>query len=175
MFSIEHAGVTPDIILMGKGIASGMPLAVMGAPQVVMDQAPYGSQGGTFNGNAVACAAAVATLDVIADENLLEKAATQGAYLLERLQDVASHFASGQIDVRGRGLMVAVEMLRADGSAAKTEVEALLARCRAHGLLMLGAGAESNAVRMTPPLVVTREQIDEAVNIFAAALDAIMA
>lgn len=175
MFAIEHAGVTPDIILMGKGIASGIPLAVMGAPQAVMDQAPYGSQGGTFNGNAVACAAAVATLDVIADESLLEKAATQGAYLLERLLDVTSHFASGQIDVRGRGLMVAVEMLRADGSAAKTEVEALLARCRAQGLLMLGAGAESNAVRMTPPLVVTREQIDEAVNIFAGALDAIMA
>jgi 4-aminobutyrate aminotransferase len=174
MFAIEQAGVEPDIILLGKGLASGLPMAAIGAPEAIMDQAPSGSQGGTYNGNAVACAAAVATIEVLVDEDLPGRAAAQGAYLLNKLQEVTSHFGSGQTDVRGRGLMVAVEIMRADGSPATAEVEAIYGRCRNQGLLLLSSGPESNVIRMTPPLVVTREQIDEGVAIFAAALDAVL-
>ncbi|MCP4419195.1 MAG: aspartate aminotransferase family protein, partial [Chloroflexi bacterium] len=85
-FAIEYADIIPDIILMGKGMASGIPLAAMGAPEAIMDQAPYGSQGGTFNGNPVACAAASATIDVFLAESLPEQAKQQGAYLLGKLQ-----------------------------------------------------------------------------------------
>ncbi|MCP5096355.1 MAG: aminotransferase class III-fold pyridoxal phosphate-dependent enzyme [Chloroflexi bacterium] len=175
MFAIEHAGVEPDIILMGKGMASGLPLAAIGAPEAIMDKAPYGSQGGTYNGNALACAAAVATLEAFDADGLVKQAADNGAYLLQKLVSVTDHFSSFNIDVRGKGLMVAVELLRADGSAAGSEVEAVIARCRAQGLLLLSCGPASNIIRMTPPLVVTQEQIDTAVAILAAALDGVLA
>lgn len=175
MFSMEHAGVVPDIILMGKGIASGLPLAAMGASEKDMDQVPYGSQGGTYNGNAVACAAAVATLEVFEEEDLLERAAAQGAYLKEKLFQITAHFPKCRLDVRGRGLMVALEIMQEDGKPATQNVSAIFERCRAHGLLLLASGPDSNVVRMTPPLVVTKKQIDEAIDVLAAALDAVIA
>ncbi len=173
MFAVEHSGVEPDIILLGKGIASGLPFAAIGAPEAIMDKAPSGSQGGTYNGNALACAAAAASVQVLMDEDLPGQAEEKGTYLLDKLREVTSQFGSTQMDVRGRGLMVAVEMMRADGSPATDEANAIFARCREQGLILLNCGPESNVVRMTPPLVVTREQIDEAVNILAAALDAV--
>lgn len=174
MFAMEHAGVEPDVILMGKGIASGLPLAVMGTSEARMDRVPYGSQGGTFNGNALACAAAVATLEVFETENLLNRAAQNGAYLLAKLREIALQFPSMPIEVRGRGLMTAIELLNADRSAATEAVVAIHARCRANGLLLLSSGPEGNVIRLTPPLVVTREEIDEAIRILGAAFDSVL-
>ncbi len=170
MFAIEHAEVQPDIILLGKGIASGLPMAAIGAPEAIMDKAPYGSQGGTYNGNAVACAAAVATIKVLVDEDLPGRAKVQGAYLLSKLGEIAACYSSNQIDVRGRGLMVAIEIMKANGEPAAAEVQSIIDQARANGLFLLSAGPESNIIRMTPPLVVTSEQIDEAVAIFGEAL-----
>jgi 4-aminobutyrate aminotransferase len=175
MFAIEHAGVEPDVILIGKGIGSGLPLAAMGTSQALMDQVPYGSQGGTYNGNAVACAAAVATLQVLDEEGLIPAACGKGDYLLEKLHSLAAQFPEMSLDVRGRGLMVALEVRHANHSPASSAVEAIHARCRSAGLLLLASGQDSNVIRMTPPLVVTEFEIDEAVDILAGAFDAVLA
>ncbi len=174
MFAIEHAGVAPDVILIGKGIGSGLPLAAMGTSRALMDRVPYGSQGGTYNGNAVACAAALATLEVIEEEGLVQAACKMGAHLLSRLMALASQFPGMSLDVRGRGLMAAVEIRHADHRPATAEVESIHARCRKNGLLLLASGQEANIIRMTPPLVVTRAEIDEAVDTLSAAFDAVL-
>ena len=166
MFAIEHAGVEPNIILLGKGIASGLPFAAIGAPETLMDKAPSGSQGGTYNGNALACAAAVASIEVLLGEDLPGQAEDKGAYFIDKLRDVTSQFGADQMDVRGRGLMLAIELMQPDGTPATDKANALLARCREQGVIILNSGPESNVIRMTPPLVVTREQIDEVVEIF---------
>ncbi len=172
MFAVEHSGVTPDIILLGKGIASGLPFAGIGAPETIMDKAPSGSQGGTYNGNALGSAAAVASIEVLLEENLPQQSADKGEYFRDKLREITSQFGANQMDVRGRGLMIAIEMMKADGTPATAEANTIMARCREHGVIMLNCGPESNVVRMTPPLVVTHAEIDEVVDIFAAALDA---
>ncbi len=171
MFAIEHAGVVPDMILLAKGIAAGMPLAALGASQSLMDQAPYGSQGGTYNGNPVACAAATATIDVLVSEDLPARAARQGAYLRQRLEEITAPYGKRRIDIRGPGLMVAIELLDSAGHAASREAREVIAHCRTNGLLTISAGPETNVIRLMPPLVITESQIDEAVNILRAALE----
>lgn len=163
--------VLPDILISAKGLASGFPLSAIAAPRSVMEKAWPGSQGGTYGGNAVACAAAIATLDVIREEKLVDNAAEQGARLIAGLREAAA----GRLeigDVRGLGLMVASEFVDADGRPDQAAAGRVQQEAVSRGLLLLTCGPMGNVVRMIPPLVVTAEQVDEALGVWSAALDA---
>jgi len=168
-FAVEHFGVIPDVLLMAKGLASGFPLSGLAAPRALMDKWIVGSHGGTYGGNAVSCAAAEATVRVLQD-GLVENAAQMGAVLMDGLRDIQSrHPVMG--DVRGLGLMVGAEFTHADGSPATDVAKSVIARCRASKLLLLSCGTYGNVVRWIPPLIVTREQIEVALEIFERALE----
>ncbi|HZT76009.1 MAG TPA: acetyl ornithine aminotransferase family protein [Vicinamibacterales bacterium] len=167
MFAIEHSGVEPDIVATAKGIASGMPLGVTMARAEVMAWPP-GAHASTFGGNPVSCAAAIATIALLQD-GLVANAATVGAYLLDALRAMAArHRLVG--DVRGRGLMIGVELVRdrETKERATKERDAVVDAAFRRGLLVLGAG--KNAIRLSPPLVLTQEQADVAVRILDEAL-----
>ncbi|MDA0567712.1 aminotransferase class III-fold pyridoxal phosphate-dependent enzyme [Streptomonospora sp. S1-112] len=165
----DHAQITPDIVITAKGLASGFPLSAIAAPSALMEKAWPGSQGGTYGGNAVSCAAALATLDVIEEEGLVDNARAMGERLLEGLRGVAAeHAAIG--DVRGLGLMVGNEFTTADGRP-DTDTAARAHRIAADkGLLLLTCGPHGNVVRMIPPLIVTADQVDSAVSLWAEAV-----
>lgn len=171
-FAVEHTQTIPDILLMAKGIASGLPLSGLAARQELMSRWTPGSHGGTFGGNVVACAAAVATIQVMREEKLVENAAARGRQLVAGLHKLQAEFP--QIgDVRGMGLMVGVEFGRPgapEPATAKAAVKAAFER----GLMLLTCGTFDNIIRWIPPLVVTEEQIEEALHIFAAALDRVI-
>jgi 4-aminobutyrate aminotransferase len=166
----DHApGVRPDILITAKGLASGFPLSGIAASTELMSKAWPGSQGGTYGGNAVACAAALATIDVIEEEGLVANAAEQGVRLLEGARKVAADHPA-IADVRGLGLMVGNEFCTPDGApdtAAATRAHAAAAEL---GLLLLTCGPYANVVRMIPALIVTSEQVDEAVGLWAEAV-----
>ena len=167
MFAIEQSGVEPDLVAAAKGIASGLPLGVAIARSEVMAWPP-GAHASTFGGNPVSCAAAIATITLLQDE-LVSNAAGVGAHLIDRLRGVADkHPLVG--DVRGRGLMIGVELVRdrRTKERATTERDAVVEAAFRRGLLVLGAG--KNAIRFSPPLVLTREQADVAARIFDEAL-----
>lgn len=159
LWAAEHDGVEADIITVGKGIASGLPLAALIARADLMQWAP-GKHGSTFGGNPVACAAAIATLDLVESE-LADNAATVGEHLMGALRDLAVTQPAIE-QVRGRGLMIGIELPSGDIATAVERA------CFDRGLLVLTCGAKS--IRMAPPLVVTREQADVAIAIFADAL-----
>lgn len=166
----EPSGIRPDVVITAKGLASGFPLSAIAAPAAVMEKAWPGSQGGTYGGNAVSCAAALATLDVIQEEGLVENAARMGERLRLGLEKVAE--ANPVIgDVRGRGLMLGNEFTAADGSPdGATALRAQQAAAE-HGLLLLTCAPEGNVVRMIPPLIVDGDQVDNAVSLWAAAVE----
>jgi 4-aminobutyrate aminotransferase len=165
----HEAGVTPDILVTAKGLASGFPLSALAAPAALMRRAWPSSQGGTYGGNPVACAAALATLEVIRDEGLVDNAATQGARLLAAVGAAASGVAAIS-DVRGRGLMVGIEFSHPGGDPDPDTARRAQQAAAAHGLLLLTCGTHGNVVRMIPALVVTAEQIDEAVALWSHAV-----
>ncbi len=170
MFAIEHFGVQPDIITMAKGIASGMPLGVATARAGLMDWTP-GAHASTFGGNPVSCAAALATIRLLRSA-LIDNAATVGAYLLEGLRDLQKkHALIG--DVRGKGLMIGIELVRdrTTKERASTERDRIVDEVFARGMLVLGAGR--NALRLSPPLVLTRQQAETAVRILDEAIGAV--
>lgn len=162
MWAYEHEGVAPDILTAGKGLASGMPLAAIIARDDVMQWAP-GKHGSTFGGNPVACAAALATLD-LADAELTANAAVRGEQLLAGLRTYADRSPLVG-DVRGRGLMIGFDLPDHDTA------EAVVQECFHRGLMVLTCGQRS--VRMAPPLVVTEEQCDVALGIVAEACEAV--
>jgi 4-aminobutyrate aminotransferase len=165
----EHFGVRPDILVTAKGLASGFPLSGIAASRELMARGWTGSQGGTYGGNAVACAAALATLDVIEEEHLVENARVRGAQLQDGLRKVAAdHPVIG--DVRGLGLMVGSEFTTSDGRPDTAGAARAQRAAADRGLLLLTCGAWSNVVRMIPPLVVNAEQINEALAIWAEAV-----
>jgi 4-aminobutyrate aminotransferase len=168
MFAVEHWDVEPDILCLAKALASGMPISAMVAREAVMDWPP-GAHGSTFGGNPVCCAAAQATLDVIEEEGLLENAARVGGWMLETLRELAaeSHLIG---DVRGLGLMIGVELVkdRESKTRARQETEQVIQACFQRGLLLLPCGP--NTIRFSPPLIITQEQAERALSIFADAL-----
>jgi 4-aminobutyrate aminotransferase len=167
MFAIEFTGVEPDIVAMAKGIASGLPLGVASARADLMTW-PAGAHASTFGGNPVACVAALETLRLL-KERLMANAATVGAHLMSGLKALAEkHPLIG--DVRGRGLMIGVELVRdrQTKERATTERDRVIDAAFRRGLLLLGAG--KNAIRFSPPLVLTREEADIAIRIFDEAL-----
>jgi acetylornithine aminotransferase/4-aminobutyrate aminotransferase len=171
-WSHEHFDAEPDILVTAKGVASGFPLSVMAAPAHIMEKGWPGSQGGTYGGNAVACAASLATLDVIEKENLVDNAAKQGAYLRERLESLQGKYPE-IADVRGLGLMQGTYLVDSNGKPDGERTAALLKACEERNLLLIRCGAYGGqVVRWIPPLIVTREQVDEAVDVFVEALEA---
>jgi 4-aminobutyrate aminotransferase len=175
MFAVRHWDVEPDILVMAKGIASGLPLSGILARTDIMDRFSPSSHGGTYGGNVVACAAAMATLDVIEDEGLIVNARERGAQLLDGLRSMtAGHASVG--DVRGLGLMVALEFVRpgeGDGRAPNPELtKRVQQECYARNLLLLTAGTYVNVIRIIPPLVTTEAEVDLALGIIREALDA---
>lgn len=171
-FGHQHFDVRPDVVTLAKGLASGFPLSGIAASEALMSRAWPGSQGGTYGANAVACAAAVATLDVIEKENLVENAAARGRELLDGARARAT---AGVGDVRGLGLMVGSEFTASDGTPDGARAAAAQRLAADRGLLLLTCGAHMNVVRMIPPLVVTADQIDDALRIWADVLAAIPA
>ncbi|MCX4552689.1 aminotransferase class III-fold pyridoxal phosphate-dependent enzyme [Streptomyces sp. NBC_01387] len=166
----QHApGLVPDVVITAKGLASGFPLSAIAASTELMSRAWPGSQGGTYGGNAVACAAALATLDVIRDEGLVANAAEQGRLLVDGLRKTAAD-APAVADVRGTGLMVGSEFCRPDGSPDAGTAQRVQRAAADLGLLLLTCGVHSNVVRMLPALVVTGEQIGEALGLWADAV-----
>ena len=166
-FGHQHFDVRPDVITIAKGLASGFPLSGMAASAELMTKAWPGSQGGTYGGNAVSCAAALATLDVIEEENLVANAAERGSQLLAGVRERATDAVG---DVRGLGLLVGSEFTTADGRPDTARAAAAQQKAAAKGLLMLTCGAYMNTVRMIPPLVVTAEEIEEGLAIWAEVL-----
>jgi len=171
-FAIEHWEVMPDILVRAKAMDSGFPLSGIAAPLALMERWRPGSHGGTYGGNAVACAAAAATIQVIREEGLVENAARQGELLLSLLRSVQERFEVIG-DVRGLGLMVACEFTTADGQPDKATAKAIVNHCLENGLMLLTCGPYDNAVRWIPPLIVSAEQIEEGVGIFEEALQSI--
>ena len=167
-FAVEHFGLVPDVMIMAKGLASGLPLSGLAAPRALMEKWIVGSHGGTYGGNPVACAAAEATVRVL-QEGLVQNATRQGAVLMGGLCDLQARYPV-MGDVRGLGLMVGVEFTEPDGQPAVELVKKVLAHCRAEGLLLLNCGTYGNVVRWIPPLVVEEAQIEAGLEIFAAAL-----
>jgi 4-aminobutyrate aminotransferase len=175
IFAVRHWDVEPDILVMAKGIASGLPLSGIIARRELMERFPVSSHGGTYGGNVVSCAAALATLDVIEDEGLVANARERGNQFLAGLRALqATHPSIG--DVRGLGLMVAMELVKpgvGDGRVPDTDLtKRIQAECFARKLLILTAGTNVNVVRIIPPLVTTADEVDHALRIIGEALDA---
>jgi 4-aminobutyrate aminotransferase len=165
----DHFDVRPDVLITAKGLASGFPLSAIAARADLMAKAWPGSQGGTYGGNAVACAAAIATLDVIREEGLVDNARVTGAALAAGLEKVAANTA-GIGDVRGLGLMLASEFVTAGGQPDAATAQRAQQKAAEFGLLLLTCGPFGNVVRMIPALVVTKEQVDSALAIWTAAV-----
>ena len=169
-FALEHFGVVPDIVTAAKGLASGMPLSGVFSRTDLMKKWDVGSHGGTYGGNAVACASGVATIRAMRDEKMLENASERGLQLMTGLRKLQEEFP--QIgDVRGKGLMVGTEFM-VDGrpEKAKPLVKAIAHAAEEHDLLLLTCGTYDNIIRWIPPLNVTTSQVSDGLAGFEAAL-----
>ncbi len=170
IWGYQHADLTPDIIIMAKGLGSGMPISGVASTRELMSRWAVGSHGGTYGGNALATATAVATIETIRDEKLAENAALMGERLMDGLAELQSRYPVIG-DVRGRGLMVGTEFTR-EGKPDKDLTKAVQKGCIERKLLLLTCGSYENVIRWIPPLVVNEGQIDEALTVFEEALQA---
>jgi 4-aminobutyrate aminotransferase len=170
----DHFDARADVLITAKGLASGFPLSGIAARAELMEKAWPGSQGGTYGANAVACAAALATLDVIQDEGLVQNSADRGAELRATLKDVASQHKE-ITDVRGLGLMLGNEFRDSEGNPDGATAAAAQQEAANRGLLLLTCGAWGQVVRFIPALVVNSEQVKEAGAIWADTVSAVTA
>lgn len=170
-FAFEHFDIVPDVIAMAKGMASGMPISCVAASRDLWDRQAPGSHGGTYGANAVACAAASATIDVIRDEGLLENAQVLGDELSEGLKELQVEY-SDIGDVRGIGLMAATEFTTFEGEPWPERAEAVARAAFEEELLLLRCGTDGNVIRWIPPLVATTDEIEDGLARFRRALAA---
>jgi 4-aminobutyrate aminotransferase/(S)-3-amino-2-methylpropionate transaminase len=169
-FACEHEGVVPDLITTAKGIAAGLPLAAVTGRADIMDSVHAGGLGGTYGGNPVACAAALAAIDVMREQDLPAAAARLGEILMGRLTQLQQEHAIVG-DVRGRGAMVAIEITEPDGvSPAPAVAAAISADCHSEGVLTLTCGTHGNVLRFLPPLVMPEHLLEEALDVLAKAV-----
>ena len=168
-FAQEHFGVVPDIMTVAKGIASGLPLSGVFSRLDLMKKWQTGSHGGTFGGNVIACAAGVATIRAMRDEDMPGNAARRGVQLTTGLRKFQEEYPVIG-DVRGLGLMIGTEFTVNGKPADKALVKAIVHNCEELGLLLLTCGTYDNVIRWIPPLVVTDSQINDALAIFGEAL-----
>ncbi|GAB4409218.1 MAG: aspartate aminotransferase family protein [Thermodesulfovibrionales bacterium] len=169
-FASEHFNIIPDIMTVAKGIASGMPLSAVVSKKEIMSGWPPGAHGTTFGGNPVSCAAAIATLKVIEEEGLLENARVVGSYAMEILSTIKERNPCVG-DVRGLGLMIGIEFVR-EGKEPDTEgLKKIMGYCLERGLVLLEAGPEKNIIRLAPPLIVRKEEMERGLGILGEAIE----
>ena len=173
MFAIEQADVVPDVVIMAKGIASGFPISAIGASAELMARWPKGSHGGTYGGNPIGCAAALATIDVLTEPGFLDAVNARGEQLRSGLEQIVADQGLAA-EVRGPGLMVGLELGDpAQGTHDSARIGQVIARCRDDGhVLLMNAGTYGNVVRFMPPLVVSESEIDRALAAVSAAFRA---
>ena len=174
LFASEHYGIEPDILVSAKSIGGGLPLAAITGRAEIMDAPGPGGLGGTFAGNPVSCAAALAVLDLLEKENLLEQANALGRHFQRRAKEWQKRWPIVG-DVRGLGGMQAIELVKSREGCepAAEETKQITQYCYEHGLITITAGTYSNVIRVLVPLVVTREQMDEAMDVLEAALESV--
>ncbi len=168
MFSFEHADVEADIMTMAKGIAGGFPLAAVVGKSEIMDAPLPGGLGGTYGGSPVACAAALAVLDVISEENLIVRAQQLGQLFHQRLSLLQSKYPDLILEVRNQGAMIALELVKnGDAQQANTELtQAIIAKAAEYGLVLLACGFYSNVIRFLPALTMSDELANEGLTLF---------
>ncbi len=171
-FASAHFGVIPDIMTIAKGIASGLPLSAVAAKKEIMQKWPKGAHGTTFGGNPVACAAAIATIETIEKEGLLDQALRTGGHAMARLRLIQQRYPCIG-DVRGLGLMIGIEFITASGEPDTSGLNKVIRRCLDEGLVLIECGVDKNIIRLAPPLIVKTEEIDAGLDIFENALRAI--
>jgi 4-aminobutyrate aminotransferase/(S)-3-amino-2-methylpropionate transaminase len=170
MFACEHEGIEPDLIVTAKGIAGGMPLSAVTGRAEIMDSPHVSGLGGTYGGNPVACAAALATIETIESEHMVDRAAAIERLMMERLGRLQAE--DDRIgDVRGRGAMIAVELVK----PGTTEPDAALAKslaaaAHAAGVIVLTCGTYGNVLRFLPPLAISDELLNEGLDVLALIL-----
>jgi 4-aminobutyrate aminotransferase / (S)-3-amino-2-methylpropionate transaminase / 5-aminovalerate transaminase len=164
-WAIEHLNVEPDVIVSGKTLGGGLPLAAVTGPAEVMDSVHPGGLGGTFGGNPVSCAAACAVLDALAEPGFHERAETIGRLVRGRLEELAEHH-DGIGEVRGLGPMLAIEFAERSGDVTK----AVTTKARENGLLLLSCGLYGNVIRLLPPLTASDEELERGLDILGASL-----
>jgi 4-aminobutyrate aminotransferase/(S)-3-amino-2-methylpropionate transaminase len=171
MFAVEHAGVEPDVMVLAKSLGAGMPIAAVVGKAEIMDAPVPGSIGGTFGGNPVACRAALAALDLFERDDLVARSQEIGKVVFSRFREMQDRYSLIG-EVRGLGAMVAMELVRdrKTKAPAKEETSDIIHRCHEAGLIVIKAGLYDNVVRVLVPLVVTREQLQEGLDILEQAL-----
>jgi 4-aminobutyrate aminotransferase len=166
MFAVEHFGVEPDIICMAKGIASGFPFSALGTRRELDDQWTTGSHGGTYGGNAMGCAAALATIEIMQEPGFMENIVARGEQLMAGIKELQREH-DVIVDVRGLGIMIGTEFSDA------ARVSAVQKHCLEEGrVILMNAGTYGKCLRWMPPLVVNEDEIEIALAAFAAALKA---
>jgi 4-aminobutyrate aminotransferase len=168
LFASQHWGVAPDIMTLAKGLGSGLPIGLIVAKKKIMEKWPRGSHGNTFGGNPICCAAALATLKLV-EKEFARNASEVGAYFMDRLRELQTrHEVIG--DVRGKGLMIGIELItdRDSREPARELCDAVLHRAFHNGLILLSCG--TSTVRFMPPLMITKDDVDEAFTILEASL-----
>jgi len=169
-FASEHEGVVPDVITTAKGIGGGMPLAGITGRAEILDSVHTGGMGGTYGGNPVACAAALAAIDFMQKTDLPRRAEKIGEIMRTRLDEIASKYPMVG-DVRGRGAMMAIEIVKPGTTEADVDAtQAIIKNCHSEGVLVLTAGTYGNVVRFLPPLVMPEDLLDEALNVIEKAV-----
>lgn len=169
-FACQGADVVPDVLLIAKGIASGFPLSAIVARPETMEKWSPGAHGTTFGGNPVACAAALATIDVIERERLLDRAASLGRRAAGRLVELSRRFSIIG-DIRGPGLMIGIEFVKEDGLPNPEACRKVRSACQERGLVLIDCGRDKHVIRFIPPLIATDAEMDQALDMFGTALD----
>ncbi len=167
-FASQNFGVVPDIMTIAKGIASGMPLSAVVSSKSIMSRWPAGAHGTTFGGNPVSCAAAIATINVIEEERLLDNARKVGKMALARLGAIKER-SSCIGDVRGLGLMIGIEFVK-DGHPFTKGLKQILDYCLRKGLVLVDCGVDKNVIRLAPPLIVKGEEMEQGLDILGEAI-----
>ncbi len=171
MFAIEHFGIEPDILVMAKGIADGFPLGAFTARDEIAAAFQPGDHLSTFGGNPVSCAAGLANIRYMQRENLAEQSRTKGAYVQGLLRALKLPLVG---EIRGLGLMIGVELVKdAARTPAMAEANAVRAACLERGLLIGVGGVHGNVLRLQPPLVISKDELDRALTILAESLAAV--
>ena len=174
LYAYQTFGVKPDILTSAKALGGGVPLSAIIAKKEFMDQWPAGAHGGTFGGNPLACAAGLKTLEIIERDHLLDNCKKQGAYFLDKLKELQAKYPARIKEVRGVGLMVAMELCDEAGKPDAKLTAAIKAGALEKDLLLLTCGSDHNVVRFIAPLIVGKEEIDKAMDIIAGVFEEIL-
>ena len=174
MFAIEHAGVEPDIITIAKSLAAGLPLSAVIGRAEIMDAPGPGGLGGTYAGNPLACAAALAALDIFEEEHLVGRAIAIGLRVEASLRELQRRF-SHVGDVRGLGAMMGVEFVDEPASGLPTIAKLIVAEARSRGLLLMAAGAKGDIIRVLVPLVIKDDELEIALTRLTESCEAVLA